>query len=336
MRIKQLQSYQKERGIDSSIIFFDDPNFKYFTGLSDVYGALIIPSKKKPVLLISSLEKGIARKHSLIKNIVVDKDFMKLIPKNKKLGINKSRLPVSRLEIIKKKRNPKFADISSYLNELRLTKTSKEISMMKKSCYFASKIMAFAIKKASRKLTEIQLKRLIEMEMLKHNLKPSFETIVAAGKNSGNPHHIAENKKLKGFAVIDLGVIYKNYCSDMTRTIYVGTPSKSEIDDYNKVLKVHQDSLKLPSLKTSILFKNAKKTLGKYLTHALGHGIGIEVHEHPIIRSSKSEIKNDMIFTIEPGLYKKTHGIRIEDTVLYKNKKVFILTKLDKKLKVIK
>ena len=99
---------------------------------------------------------------------------------------------------------------------------------------------------------------------------------------------------------------YKNYCSDITRTIYIGNPSKKEIEDYNKVLKIQEESIKTKETKTSKLFLKAKKVLGKDFVHSLGHGIGIDIHEKPNLNEkSKEKLTNKMIYTVEPGIYNK-------------------------------
>ena len=131
---------------------------------------------------------------------------------------------------------------------------------------------------------------------------------------------------------MDLGVKHKNYCSDITRTVYLGKPSKKEKDDYNKVLKLQEELIKSKELDAKKLDSKARKILGKDFIHGLGHGIGIEIHEKPLLtQKTKDKLKNNMVFTIEPGLYKK-QGIRIEDDILIKNNKKIQLTKTRKNL----
>ena len=152
-------------------------------------------------------------------------------------------------------------------------------------------------------------------------------------------HHDTEAGKLKkGFCVIDFGVRYKNYCTDTTRTIYIGKPAKEDVRLYNFLLKIQKDAVKMvkSSIKCSSLNKfvlSSLKNYKKYFIHGLGHGIGINIHEKPdLTEKSKDRIMENMIFTIEPGIYLKNKGIRIEDSILFKNKKAIVLTRAIKEL----
>ena len=152
------------------------------------------------------------------------------------------------------------------------------------------------------------------------------------------PHYKKNNKKLKkGFCVIDFGVKYNGYCSDMTRTIFIGRPSKKDINFYNMVLKSQTRAIKRlkPGVCCKTIAKEARKHLGKHqkkMIHSIGHGLGKKIHEKPYIRiKSNEKLDKGMMFTIEPGIYLKNYGIRIEDTIILKNKPI-ILTKSEKRL----
>lgn len=335
MKIKEFQSYLKEKKIDLALFFNNekirDSNFCYFTQIpssADVNGIVVIPSSKSPYLLVSILELNIAKRFSIIKDVRELRSLKEI--KGKVIGLNYSCITLTRLKNIKKEIKAKFLDINEKVSELRSLKTEEEIKLLKESCLIASSIMKKAIDFCNKDKIEIEVKEFIENEIRKLNLEPSFTPIVASSDNSKNPHHISENENLKGFTIIDLGVKYQNYCSDITRTIYIGNPSKKEIEDYNKVLKIQEESIKTKEVKTSKLFLKAKKFLGKDFVHSLGHGVGIDIHEKPnLSEKSKEKLTNNMIYTVEPGIYNK-YGIRIEDVVLNKE----ILTKVDKELTI--
>lgn len=341
MRIREFQDILKKRKISSAVLFNSDgkPNssFAYFTDTPDVTGFLVIPSSGSPVLLVSLLEYGIAKKHSRIRKVIAIKDsFGKALKKHVKgsrIGIDFNNLSVSSFRRLRKELDKEYVDVSAHISELRMVKTPEEIARIRKAASLASVIISKAIAKASSRMTELGLSRFIESEMFKLNVRQSFPTIVASGKNSSNPHHIPSNDRLKGFTVIDMGVIWKNYCSDITRTIYIGTPSKKEISDYNKVLQVQAECLDVYSKSAKQLNDHAKKRLGKNFIHSLGHGIGLDVHEAPSF-TSPEKLKDDSVIAIEPGLYDE-YGIRIEDDVLVK-KMPEVLTKFTKKLIVKK
>ncbi|MBI2106765.1 aminopeptidase P family protein [Candidatus Woesearchaeota archaeon] len=333
MKIKEFQNYLKEKNIDLALFFNNekirDSSFCYFTQIpssADINGILVIPSSKAPHLLVSILELNIAKKYSIIKDVRELKSLKEI--KEKTIGLNYNCITLTRLKNIKKEIKSKFIDISEKVSELRTLKTKNEIKLLKESCLIASSIMKKAIDFCNKDKTEIEVKYFIENEIKKLNLESSFTPIVASNNNSKNSHHISENKKLKGFTIIDLGVNYKNYCSDITRTIYIGSPSKKEIEDYNKVLKIQEESIKCKEVKASKLFLKAKKILGKDFIHSLGHGIGIDIHELPnLSEKSKEKITSNMIYTVEPGIYNK-YGIRIEDVILNKE----VLTKVNKEI----
>ncbi len=341
MRVREFQAILKKRKVSSAVLFNSDgkpnSNFVYFTDVPQVIGALIIPSTGSPVLLTSLLEYDIAKRHSTIKKVIAVKksykDMLKKYLKGSRIGIDFSNLSVSTFKKLKKELKKRFVDISSHIHDLRMVKTPEEISRMRKAASLASLVISKAIAKASSRMTELDLARFIEMEMFRLDVKPSFPTIVASGKNSKNPHHIPSNSKLKGFTVIDMGVIYDNYCSDISRTVYIGAPSKKELSDYEKVLQVQRECLEVHGKSPKSLNDHAKKSLGKHFIHSLGHGIGLDVHEAPSFNSPK-KLKDSTVVAIEPGLYAE-YGIRIEDDVLVK-KIPEILTKFSKKLIVKK
>lgn len=222
-------------------------------------------------------------------------------------------------------------------------KTQEEIKYVEIACSVTDEIFNEAISfvKKHKNITEIELKNFILLKIKQRGLRPSFSPIVTSNKNAGNEiHPEAKSTKLKGFTIIDLGVRYKGYCSDMTRTIYVGLPSKKDIDLYNLVLASQLLGIKLScvSTHTCTIDTEVRESLGKYkkyFIHTLGHGVGRKIHEPPIIyqKRTKPVLKNNMIITIEPGIYIPNKlGIRIEDTVCISEKKPVILTKTPKKL----
>ena len=173
----------------------------------------------------------------------------------------------------------------------------------------------------------------------------SFEPIVASGKNSSKPHAVPTDKKIDvGEPItIDFGCKYNGYCSDMTRTIFVGYVPEQIKNIYDLVLKNQLQTEK--ELKEGANIKNICKMVegdfklhGFDLVHALGHGVGLEVHEYPIISSKNDSIlKEKMVVTNEPGIYiPGKYGVRIEDTILINKTECVSLTKSDKNYVVIK
>ncbi len=219
-----------------------------------------------------------------------------------------------------------------------------EIKNITKSCLIASRILTKCIKNIKKFKNELEVAQFLKKEAKKNKCTLAFKPIVAIANNASIIHHKPTNRKLKkGFLILDFGVKYKGYCSDMTRTIYIGNPTKREKRLYNLVLKTQLLAIKKikVGMKACEVYNIAVKRLGnykKYFKHRLGHGVGKRIHESPSLGpKNKRRIKDNIILTIEPGIYfKKKFGIRIEDTVLLKNNKVKILTKVPKKLIIVK
>ena len=222
-------------------------------------------------------------------------------------------------------------------------KTKKEIEFIEKSCKIASKILKKCIYNFDFK-TEIELYSFLVNEAKKNNCKLAFKPIVAFGKNSAEPHHRTSETKLgNGFLVLDFGVKYKGYCSDMTRTIFLGKINAREKEFYDLVLNVQKECVKRVKggVKCRDLDIFARELFGEYMKnfkHSLGHGLGKRIHMGPGIWpfAITSRLRVNDIITIEPGLYfKNKFGIRIEDTLLVKKNSYKVLTNLSKDLFIL-
>lgn len=219
-----------------------------------------------------------------------------------------------------------------------------EISKIAKACKIADSILNKTIKKIKKNSfkTEKDVANFLKKETYKSNCKLAFLPIVAMGKNAFTLHHRPTDTKLKkGFLVIDFGVRYKGYNSDCTRTLYLGKPTNKEKGLYNLVLLAQETALMhaLPGVYAFDVDAIGRAILWPYFRHfihSIGHGVGKRIHQSPIVGpGGKKTLKKNQAITIEPGLYFKNKlGIRIEDTILIKEKPL-ILTKVTKKLVII-
>ncbi len=171
----------------------------------------------------------------------------------------------------------------------------------------------------------------------------SFETIVAAGPRSALPHGLASMQPIprRGFVVLDFGVILAGYCSDMTRTVYVGKPTAGVRRLYQAVRDAQQAATEAvrPGRKVSEVDGAARSVLrrarlARYFTHSTGHGVGLEIHEPPrIARGQQEVLRPGMVITIEPGVYVPGYGgVRIEDMVVVTTASCEVLTPTTKEL----
>ena len=356
MKISELKPLLEKKKCSFALFYNLDstrinPNMTYLSGYNGL-GALIVANNRKPFLIVPAMECERAS-DSFVKKIysMEKKRFFEsvygIIKENKlqmrNIVIDKSSFSLNAYKNFKKYfKKSKTKDIALDCLKLRQIKTDNEIFLLKKSCSFADKILQKTVENFSGFKTESEIAAFLEYETIKNGLELSFKPIVASGSNGSMPHYEPSNIKIKkGFCVIDFGVKYKGYCSDMTRTIYVGKPANKDKQIYKFLLNIQNDAINQikQNKKCSELYDFVVKSLGKYqknFTHGLGHGVGVEIHELPnLTLNSKDRIKDNMVFTIEPGIYfPKRFGIRIEDTVLF-NKKATVLTKTTKDLLII-
>ncbi|MFH2027686.1 MAG: Xaa-Pro peptidase family protein [Nanoarchaeota archaeon] len=357
MKIKELQEILKKRNIDFALFYNvgrdgGESNMTYFAQYVGI-GALVIPSKSKPFLVVPKMEFSRAKEGIIDKVYIWDKEkrlfenIKGLLKKNrirpKKISIDKNVFSLNAYRELKKHlEGASYLDVAGDCLKLREIKTKKEIEIIKKGCAISDQILKKCMDNFRKFKTESEVRAFLENETKIRGCELAFPTIVASGINAVKPHHITRDVKLKkGFCVIDFGIKYKNYCTDTTRTVYLGKINKKQRDIYNLVLDVQKETINniKANKKCDKIYNGALKglkTYGKYFTHGLGHGFGINIHELPnLTDKSKGKVKNNMVFTIEPGIYTDKFGIRIEDDVLIEDNTVKVLTKITKELKVV-
>lgn len=242
------------------------------------------------------------------------------------------------------------------LHSLRIIKTSDEISKIENACKLGDKTFTYILKKIKLGISEKELANEIEFFIKKAGSDISFPPIVAFGKNSAIPHHQTSDKRLATsdqLVLLDFGVKLNNYCSDMTRTIFFGKPTREQKKMYQTVLEAQEKAIDFLSQcyselvsesqtktrsqnKFGMTGKNIDRIARDYIIfkgyqtipHSLGHGIGIDVHEAPHLSpKSKDVLKEGMVFSIEPGIYvPQLGGVRIEDLVFLRKNKIRLLT----------
>ena len=239
-----------------------------------------------------------------------------------------------------------FVFVTEALRMLRAYKDEHEAACMRKAAKIASSAIDAVLQQIKPGWTEKETTLQLEMHARTSGADGlSFETIVAAGKNSSLPHAKPTDRKIKkgDFVVIDFGVRYKGYCSDETCTIAIGKLTDRQKNAYQFVKEAHDRALDAVAadVPAAEIDQKARRVFGakyeRFFVHGTGHGVGLEVHEAPRLSSTSEDIlKPGMVFTVEPGLYIPGHwGIRIEDTVFLKENSCEKLTKMDKELTII-
>ncbi len=341
--------------VDSILLRTDgdsiDPNFYYFSGLSKTSKSssfLILKRSKKPILVTSILEYGGLKgnKNLHIVSYNSHEALAKMFKKNLtgRVGINYSYYTLSGYKKLRKiLPGKKFVDMSGQLSKMRETKTEEEVKKISRVCKITEDVLKKVPDIARIGMTERGLADELEYIAKKMGAESlSFPSIVAVGKNTSVPHHVTGKTKLSKCKIllVDFGVVYDGYCSDLTRTFFVGHAPEKVKHVYDVVYRSQRASIKniREGAKSSDIFKIAsdilKKDLGQSLIHGLGHGIGIDVHDFPAGMSDKfnSILKENMCLTVEPGYYKGEIGIRIEDDIVVKKNDCRLLSNAPKEL----
>lgn len=223
----------------------------------------------------------------------------------------------------------KLKSVSGLIEDLRLIKDEEEISLMEKSCALNHKVYELIQPELKEGRTEAEIAWKIE-QLFRNNgaSELSFSTIVGVGPNAALPHAIPGETKLREgeLILIDMGCRLGDYCSDQTRTFFIGDkPSERFLTVLSQVQEAQQAAIKIlrPGLPIQHAYHTAKAVfekygVEKYFTHSLGHGVGLETHEQPSLSPiAKGELRPGMVITIEPGLYYPDWGgIRWEHMVL--------------------
>lgn len=227
----------------------------------------------------------------------------------------------------------------------RTVKDNMEIEKITRACQITDKCFKHLLEFIKIGKTEKEIAVEIESFFKLNGAEDiSFEPIVASGTNSSMPHAIPTDKKIEygDVITIDMGCKVDGYCSDMTRTIFVGEISEEVKKVYDIVLRNQLSTLKelREGANTKIVTKLVENNfeVNRYdLIHALGHGVGLSLHEGPILSSRINQIlKENMVITNEPGIYiPGKFGVRIEDTVLITKNGCITLTNSDKNYIII-
>ena len=247
-------------------------------------------------------------------------------------------------EYIRKYKINNFVETEHIIEKQRMIKDEEEIKNVEKACAITDECFKYILSYIKPGMTEKQIADEIEEYYKKRTDGLSFETIVASGENTSKPHAVPTNRKIQkeDIITIDMGCKVNGYCSDMTRTFFVGKIPEGVKPIYDLVLKDQKQSMLQykDGASTRMLTKmveNDFKLYGYELIHSIGHGVGMEIHEAPYIsHNSDTQLKENMVVTDEPGIYiPGKFGVRIEDTVQITKFGCISLTKSEKNYIII-
>lgn len=327
-------------------------NIKYLTNIQ-AEGILLVTRKENLFITDGRYIEDVHNTLTLFDEIVVydvkgltKDDYENFFMFCENVGFEESYVTYSKYkEYMHKYKINSLVETENMIEKQRMVKDEEEIENIRKACKITDECYEYILKFIKPGMTEKQIAREIDDYYYKNSEGPSFDTIVASGENSSKPHAVPTNRTIQEIdtITIDMGCKINGYCSDMTRTFFVGEVPEYVKPVYELVLKNQEQVLK--DMKENANTKQITKMvdndfrLNNYdLIHALGHGVGLDIHETPTLGiNSENILKENMIVTDEPGIYiAGRFGVRIEDTVLITKGGCEPLTKSPKKYVIIK
>lgn len=265
----------------------------------------------------------------------------------RKVGFNVDNVTWAAAEYVRKTADIEIVNASNAIGETVSVKDAKEIEATRKACAISSQVAGEIPDMLSEGVSEKEVAARMDSRMRElGGTGNAFDTIAAFGAYSSQPHHMPCDYRLRkgDTALFDFGTKYDRYCSDMTRTVFLGRPPEVLERAYDIVLKAQQAGIAeyRAGAKANAADLAARKIIdesefeGKFI-HSFGHGIGQDVHQH-ISVSPRSEqvLKAGNIVSAEPGVYiPGVGGIRIEDTVLITEDGCEVLTSFDHSFTVV-
>jgi Xaa-Pro aminopeptidase len=342
-----------EHKVDAMLVSFG-PNLRYLSGFTGSNGSLLVLPDK--AILFTDPRYTIQARQEAACQVRIAKgplllDVVAAIAKLglRRIGYEPSKMTCEFFDSLKSRLPMKASvePVNGWVEKLRMLKSPDEIARIRRSVDTNSRAFEQAVTRVKPGMKEQDLAAELEYRMRRLGAeKPSFETIVAGGARSALPHAQPTVAALESgqLVVVDMGAVQDGYCSDMTRMLFLGSPSAKVKRTYRAVLEAQLAGLDAvrAGASTVRVDRAARQVLKGYgldraFVHSTGHGLGLEIHEPPrIAKREPSKLQTGMAITIEPGVYLEGFGgIRIEDTVVVTDKGCEILTQTSKDLRVI-
>ncbi len=353
-RLEILRKKLREAGISSYLVTSDE-NIFYLTGFyGKDSGSILVITPSDAFLMVHFVHAGNAEQSVKKSNIEVERfttgkiNILSKILEDNKIkktcieGNNVSYDFYAAIEKELEQKNIKFENRPGIVESMRIKKDSSEISAIKKACSITQKAFKAVSNMDKEKLFSLTQRGLafdIEGSMIEQGSEgKSFDLIVAPNSSAALPHYEPSRKKITcGLLLLDIGCRYNNYCSDMTRTIFISDNGEKNLKTagISKMMKIYDivlqaQALALKACRAGITCRELDlvarkfiedKGFGKQFGHGLGHGAGLQIHELPTVSFSEDKVLQDgMVITIEPGIYLDgIGGVRIEDMVIVKD-----------------
>ncbi|MEO0143961.1 MAG: Xaa-Pro peptidase family protein [candidate division WOR-3 bacterium] len=354
--LSYLRNYLIENNLDA-IFITNLSNVRYLTTFRGSNGQVLITREKN--YFLTDFRYKIYAEQKIDKElfeVVIYNEYYKtlerLFSSYKRIGIEGQSTSINSYNKLKETfKNVEFVVINDVIESLRAIKRVDEIERIKKACEIAEKLFNIILNFIKPEIMR-ELDLALEIDYIAKKYlgaeRMAFETIVLTSYRSAMPHGRPSNQIILNNAplLIDFGVVYDGYCCDITRTLWIG----NDVDDkFIEIYDIVKEAVKIVEENTKIGMKNKDVDLlareflrsfgydDNYFGHALGHSIGIDVHEIPAFSQRANEwiLKGYEVFTVEPGIYiENNFGVRIEDTVYLdrEKNKIVVLSNITKEL----
>jgi len=337
-RCKRAQEEMRRQGMDVLLVA-PSSDLVYLTGIhtfaSERLAVFVLPASGDPLMVVPELEATMSRGKATFFELRMWTDgqdpyalLLAIAPAGApRVGVTDQMMSGHLLRVQSALANARFVLGSPVLTPLRQVKDATEIAALRRSGAATDATMADLLSRPLVGRSEKEVGREINDLLLAHGHQQAGFGIVASGPNSGDPHRMNSDRTLqKGDSlVLDFGGVYDDYFSDITRSVFVGSPP----EEYRRIYEVVQQAQEAafravrPGMACQEVDRAARRVIaaagyGEYFIHRAGHGLGLDVHEEPyMVEGNAMPLEPGMVFSIEPGIYiPGRYGVRIEDIVV--------------------
>jgi Xaa-Pro aminopeptidase len=323
-----------DTGADAALIT-SEPNVRYLTGLVSSNAAILLPAAGAGVLATDSRYAEAAERDCPDIEVATERQLepaLTMLATERGYGtlaFEAQQMTVERYTALAALENgPRLVPLGHVVEELRMIKDEGEIELLARACAITADALAAVLGKIQPGRTERSFAVLLERAMIDLGADGlAFETIVASGPNGAIPHHTPASRAFArgDLITVDCGACFGGYNADMTRTFALGEPAawQREIYDLVAAAQLAGVGAAVPGADISEVDATARELItaagyGGHFGHGLGHGVGLEVHEAPLMGPGRTgRLAERVPVTIEPGIYLPGKGgVRIEDTLV--------------------
>jgi Xaa-Pro aminopeptidase/Xaa-Pro dipeptidase len=354
MRLERVAHLIEEEGLDA-FLFSSASNVFYLSGFRSTHAYVILARGERHLLTDGRYyDKAKAQLSGWQVHLIDRKanDYIRKFLRERELvnvGYESDRVSCH-FRTLLRSRKIKWIPYVNFLGRLRMIKSKEEVNLMREGVRLSDRIFRELLEFIEPGMTELQLRGKIVELIFKYGASgESFPAIVAGGEHSAIPHWESSEAELKNNSplLIDMGLVWKGYCTDFTRTLHLGRASEEFRRVYSVVRDAHLFALErvregtpLGELDRVARAYIGEKGYGKFFNHSLGHGVGIDIHESPRVyhkgEDANLRIEEGMVFTIEPGIYlPNAFGVRLENIVVVENGVGVPMSEVDLGLRIL-